>query len=420
MEVFQASKPAFMAPDMQPTQFLLITSPSEAKIVWTPLVNFQSSKGRSFALVDSGLVAPKGLAFDKQNGHLYVADSGAQKIFRYTLLVQTEGGEYKLTTTGVRLTISEGHPVEWVAVDDVGNVFYTATDTNNINKITTEVMEKLATGLFDVKELQVKSEKTLEAQSATEAAAALSSKSNESDATPTDAPTVEPYIYSIYEAELNPHVSAPGSIMVDGPDLYWTNQADAKTSGTVVKGEVNPKPETTLSGPVAYPAVAITNYTDGAMGMAKTGTLLFYTANSTDSENGLVEAMMLEGGTVLDLVDSLAGPRGLAWDGDQTVYVADTVGGAVYSFPAGRLMGNAPITKTVDIKGAYGLAILSEADECFHSNQVSTLDRGNPDAVRQEVSQGVTQDVSMMSNANKFSIMSLFDMSFLNQRIGWT
>jgi len=80
-------KHPFSAPPMQPSQFLIISSPTEKKVVWTPLVNFRSSEGRAFVLVDDGLSEPKGIAFDDRRGLLYVADSGAKAIFRYTVII---------------------------------------------------------------------------------------------------------------------------------------------------------------------------------------------------------------------------------------------------------------------------------------------------------------------------------------------
>merc|ERR1719162_1519939 len=77
----------FTAPRMQPSQFLIISSPKEKKVVWTKLDNFQTTEGRAFSLIDTGLSEPKGIAFDHINGYLYVADSAVKSIFRYTVLV---------------------------------------------------------------------------------------------------------------------------------------------------------------------------------------------------------------------------------------------------------------------------------------------------------------------------------------------
>lgn len=358
-------------PALTPKQFLMISSPTEKKIVWTTLKNLESGEGRAYALVDSGLSEPKGLAFDHKRGHLYVADSGAQKIFRYTVLADVSGADPKLTTSGVRLTITQGHPVDYVTLDDTGNLFYTAPDTNNINKIPAAVMDKVAKGEFRPMSLQIVSEKVLEAKQAAAKALAAKKRANESNPLPTDAPNIHPHIYSMYEAKLNPHVSQPASVWADGPDLYWTNTREGLTAGTVVKGQVDPQSNSSKNGPAPFPAVAITNVSAGAYYLCKSEKVMFFTRNGTLPNTGLVTGLLEGPNILIDFVQKLQKPRGLVWDKDQTMYVADEGNGAVWSFPAGRMMANAPLTKTVTMKGAYGLVLLSSKDPAFTTNSVT-------------------------------------------------
>lgn len=357
----------FSAPPIAPQQFLLISSPVEKKIVWTTLENFESSDGRAFALVDSGLSEPKGLAFDHKRGLLYVADSGAKKIFRYTVLIDTSGSRPTLATTGIRLTICEGRPAEWVALDEAGNLFYTAPDTNNINKIPADVMRRIAKGEFAPSALQIISQKTLQAHQA-----ALIQTDSDGKPLPTDAPPVKPHILSIYESKLNPHVSSPASLWAEGGDLYWVNQKDGKASGTVVKGQVDPKIKKGSKGTEAFPAQSLTNVSEGAYGMGKTEKVIFYSTNGTVENTGKVTGLLIGTDIAIDFVTSIVQPRGLVWDKDQTMYVADSFGGNVWSFPAGRMMANAPLTRAVPMKGAYGLMILSSDDPAFQQNTVTT------------------------------------------------
>jgi len=337
--------------------------------VWTTLQNFESSDGRTFALVDSGLDSPKGLAFDHNSGNLYVADSGAEKIFRYTVLVDLSGSRPTLATSGVRLTISQGHKVEWLAVDEDGNLFYTAPDTNNINKITAEVMQRIAVGEFPASQLQIVSEKEVEAQAATQKRQRLANHTAK-NALPTDPPPAQPEILSIYESELNPHVSSPASIWVEGEDLYWTNQRDGTTAGTVVKGQAHPK--TKVGKDNHYPAQAMTNVSSGAYGLGLSKNVMFFSRDGTKNGTGLVTGLLMGTDITIDFVTQLAAPRGLVWDRDQTMYVADQSGGTVSSFPAGRMMSNVPITTTVRMDGAYGLVLLCSSDPAFKDNRVQT------------------------------------------------
>lgn len=405
-----ASNSPFSAPPIAPQQFLMISSAAEKKIVWTTLANMESSDGRAFALVDSGLDEPKGLAFDHKTGHLYVADSGAKKIFRYTVLCDLSGSAPTLVTSGVRLTISQGHPVEYVTIDEHGNLFYTAPDTNNINKIKASVLRKLATGEFTASTMQIISEKTLEAQQIASAnIARTKKKSNKTvDALPTDAPPVQPHILSVYEAKMNPNVSSPASIWADGADLYWTNQKDGKTAGTIVKGQTDPKPNVSKSGVAPFPAVAITHVANGAYGLAKSTQAFFFSRESDHPGSGLVTGLLMDTDITIDFVTTLAAPRGLVFDGDQTVYVADQVGGNVYSFPTGRMMTNVPLTRTVSMKGAFGLVILSSSDPAFKKNQVSTDGEiGSTNAL--------ATGVSVVAGANNPDGPTLASASFLER-----
>lgn len=62
--------------------------------------------------------------------------------------------------------------------------------------------------------------------------------------------------------------------------------------------------------------------------------------------------------------EQLEAPRGLAWDGDGTVYVADQAGSAVFSFPSGKLAAT-QTSRVVDLHDAFGLALLGEQDPGF-------------------------------------------------------
>lgn len=357
-------------------QFLIISSPQEHKVVWSGLRNFESADGRAFALVDTGLDTPKGLAFDHKQGFLYIADVGAKKIFRYTVLTDTSGDRPTLTTTGVRLTIVEGLAVEWVAIDHEGSLFYTAPDTNNINKISREVLKKITTGEYTARSLQIVDQKTLQAQQKAEDTLARKEASDNADALPTDAPAVQPHILSIYDASINTHVARPAAITAMGQNLYWTNAKDGLTAGTIVKGSIHPD---TLERNVSetskpFPAEVLTSVSDGAFGLSLSEKVMFFTRDNPKygNKSGLISGLLMGTDIVLDFSTDLVKPRGLVWDQDQTVYVADNDGGSVWSFPAGRMMPHVPLTEAVKMSGAYGLVLLSDHDPCFTKNSVTS------------------------------------------------
>jgi len=233
-------------------------------------------------------------------------------------------------------------------------------------------------------------------------------KGHSDEALPVDPPAVKPVIYSMYEAELNPHVSSPAAVWTDGEDLFWTNQKEGKTAGTVVKGKIHPKSGLTKNGPAAFPAVAITNVSEGAFACAKAGKIMFFSQNGSVPGSGLVTGLLMDTDIVIDFVKNLRTPRGLVWDLDQTMYVADSSSGNVYSFPVGRMMANVPITKTVNMKGAYGLVLLSSGDACFSKNKVDSGGQGASE-------QAIATSAAKTSQASKWKATSSAFIQLLSQ-----
>lgn len=366
-------KPTFFAPALTPLQFLIVSSPSQKKVVYTQLRNFKTSYGRTWPLIDSGLAEPAGIAFDRDRGHLYVADRGAQRIYRYSILVgeydDRDGvKQYSLKTDGNRLTIIDGHQVDWVTVNANGDVFFSDIGTNSINKITTETMQYLGDGLYTAAQLTVLSEKEQEAMSASQTATELSPDTN---AVPTDPPLPAARMLSMYEGSINPHVSTPAGLVSDGLHLYWTNAANGNTAGSAMRGDANPKSPPMLAGgsdPAPFPTTVLSNTTEVGYGVAKSNTMVFFSGTDytkTPSGAGVVFGVNIDGGPTMNFAEGLSKPRGLCWDGDNTIFVADQDQNAVWSFPVGRMMESAPLTKAVELLDAYGIAMLTAEDAAF-------------------------------------------------------
>lgn len=340
--------PIFSAPQLTPKQFLIISSSTEQKVVYTELKNFKSTTGRTFALVDSGLTDPRGLAFDRDRGALYIADKGAKQIFRYHVYVDDSNSALTLTTDGVQLAVMQNADVEWLHVDINGDVFYSDETNKTINRIPVNTIEMLSKGAFGAGDLSLISEKQM-----------VASNSGISD----DIQSRE--VYAIYEGSTNPHVSTPAGVVSDGARLYWTNAVDGKKVGTVAEGSVDPHlPKTEKGGKVAaaFPSVSLSNETDTASAIAKSNKLIFF--GSVDKGIGKVSSLTSTG-QVFDVATGLGQPKGLSWDGDQTLYVADQAASTVYSLPVGRLMENAPLTRSAVLNGAFGLTIFSEFDKAW-------------------------------------------------------
>lgn len=373
--------------------FLLVSSTAQKKVYWTRLTKHGSEDGKNNTLLE-GFKEPKGIAFDRKNGFLYVADSGAGKIFRSTLIVTNEGAKPALQTTGVRITVADKcGPVEWVTLDSAGNLFYSAPKSNNINKIPLEVMFKLTTGEVQADQLERVSQKTIQTGGLASAQKKDEKKTliapadfgmvgpdgeplpTAADAAtlPIDVPPPKPHILSIYEAKLNKHVAKPAAIQAYGEELYWTNMEDGKNAGTVVRGQINPKVEVDKNNkPLPFPADALTTQSTAAVGLAKAGQYLFFVRKDEKEPDRFILSNMNLNATsmTVDTQKSLVKPKALIYDGDSSIYVADETQGAVFSFPADRFMANVPLKPVVEVEGAYGLAILNSEDECFVKNNV--------------------------------------------------
>ncbi|CAK9033988.1 unnamed protein product [Durusdinium trenchii] len=244
--------PTFVAPQLTPKQFLIISSPSQQKIVYTELKNFKSTTGRTFALIDSGLVQPEGLALDHDRGALYVADKGAKKILRFHVYVQDKGNGLQLITDNVQLCIMQNADTSWVNVDINGDVFYSDATTKTINRIPVGVVEMMAKGQYSASDLNLISEKTLETGGGATSNVAASR-----------------FVFSLYDGAMNPHVGTPAGLVSDGARLYWTNMDKGKKKGSVVQGEVSPKLPSGSDKTASFPSTMLSNASDIGYGMTK-------------------------------------------------------------------------------------------------------------------------------------------------------
>lgn len=355
----------YRIPQLTPTQFLFISSPSQQKIVYTELRNFQSATGRTYVLVDSGLSYPAGLAFDNVRGHLYVADKGASYIYRYAIQVAKDAkGHYSLTTDNTRICIAPAE-TEWLSVDFEGNLYWSGIGMHSINKLTIATINELLKGELSCEDLKFMSESQLEALWAKTAAIQMSQSIGE----PAEAATAETPLTAIlgmYEASSNNYVASPQGVAAVGKRLYWANGANGNVNGTVVMGEVEPpyRAQTLQGVTPSFPSLILTNQTAVARSLAASNTMVFYTTVDTTTGSGTVIGVST-GGVAVNYVTSLGTPNGMVWDGDQTMYVADTAANMVYSFPVGRLSPSAPLMSSVQFKGPFGLALLSEEDPAF-------------------------------------------------------
>lgn len=289
--------------------YLIISTPKFGKVQYVRLpANGDFSGLTPKTLIDTGLKHPQGIAVDHKRKRLFVADPDVQKIYAYQI---SEDGD-TLSTDGRQSVISEKAESRWVAVDGLGNVFFSDEPKSQILKIT---MAKILRG------------------------------------------NTEPQI--IYNGESLNHVSRPGGVAVDNFHVFWSNKRFGTKSGTVVKGsEV-----LDAAAPPAEQVSVLAQNAAKSYGVCLALNNVFFT--DTDKRVYGVKKM---GGEVSEVTGALKKPRGCVWDGDGTVFVADRDQNAVFSF-AGNMhrITHADITKAFDIEDAFGLAFLSLASRAWSS-----------------------------------------------------
>lgn len=281
--------------------FVIVSSPQNSKVGYFYMPSWGHSGDAKTAqpLIDSGLEAPMGLAVDQYRSQLLVCDPNVQKIYRYDLKADGE----QLVTDGQQQLVVGNVQARWVAIDNLGNIFFSSELDSKIMKLP---VSKLKGG--------------------------------------SPSPEV------VYDGALIPQVSSPGGVAADGFDVYWSNKNSGTIHGSVVRA--NEKP--TTPGDATSVAVLQKNALK-IYGVCLAMGNVYYT-----DEQHHVYGVKKAGGEVEKISSGLQQPRGCAWDGDGSVFVADRGAGKVYSF-AGNMHTLAPaeVTHVANFAGANGLAVLA-------------------------------------------------------------
>jgi len=285
------------------SQFVMVSQPRLAKVVYLKHNLFtHAMDSTAYPLVTAGLTKPLGLAFDRQRQHLFVADAESQKVFMYKLVVD----QGNLVTDGLQYVAMSGFVPRWVAVDGAGTLYASNEAHSQILKVTLPDIEK----------------------------------SN----------SVAEVVYQ--GSEEMPGVSSPGGVAVDGARVFWGNKAEGNTVGSVVKGGVLPDP----TNPDASVS-ALAKNTPTAIGVCADQNNVFY--STTDKFlYGVKKKATIDAPSAVTVADTLTSPRGCAWDGDGTVYVADKGGNALFAFPCEmQTLGIADMKNLVTIEDPFGIAV---------------------------------------------------------------
>lgn len=290
-----------------PGKFLIVSAPRDGKVAYMRIMHggrlSQMHSDRQSAmqtLIDSGLVHPQGLAVEQRTGRLLVADPDARKIYAYPL------SSFEATlTAGVRTVLADNTEARWVAVDGMGNVFFSDEPRNQILRITREQV---------------------------------------------DAGDARPQV--VYDGVALTQVSAPGGLAADSFHTFWVNKQQGTQVGSVIRG---PEAPSSIRGHPSASISALTRSSDKSYGLCLALNNVFF----TQPERTIYGVKKAGSGTVA-ISNRLVNPRGCAWDGDGTVYVADRGANAVYEFAGNmRDLSAAQLSKTVDFQDAFGVAVFS-------------------------------------------------------------
>jgi len=284
-----------MALAAEPTKYLIVSAPKLHKVMYIKME--RGEEVRAVPLIDKGVTSPQGLAIDQKRQILYVADPDLRKVLAYDLRFVNG----VLMTDGAPKVAAQNVEARWVAVDGIGNLFFTDELTNLVQRV-------------DVADLQGSTAGT-------------------------------PRI--LYDGAVVTEVNRPGGVAVDNFHVYWSNKEVGTQVGSVVKGLEEPGIAPTTVAQIAKNTVK-------SYGVCLSQNNVYY----TDDQKFLF-GVKKNGGAIATVSDKLVGPRGCAYDGDGTVYVADKTGGAIYAFPGNmHSLSPATLTKVADFDDAFGLVVV--------------------------------------------------------------
>lgn len=304
-------------------KFLVASMPNLHQVAY---VHLPDNVWRPFVLGDIG--RPTAVAVDSQHARLFVSDPTNSRILWYQLMRGANGG---ILETGPRRAAVEGYNASWLAVNAQGDLYFTG-----------HMVSELTDGSID----------SIFRQDAANIVAGYSTNPTE--------------VYSRFNSG-NPtsRVWMPSGLSVDSFNIYWGNQEAGTTHGSVVRGS-----RQNLGAAVSSDAqiMELSTQMDQVGGVTATGTHIFWLA--PDGVYGLTKSTAYtitdpsEGRVALAPPGDSNGaswtPRGIAWDGDSTIYISDASEagrGKIYSAPSLNLAVH-NLTKFVDVPGIYDIAVM--------------------------------------------------------------
>mmetsp|Transcript_31381 Transcript_31381/g.73216 ORF Transcript_31381/g.73216 Transcript_31381/m.73216 type:complete len:393 (+) Transcript_31381:139-1317(+) len=275
-------------------------------------------------LVIGDIVSPKALAVDSGHNRLFVADSATSRVYYYEMYRRDGSG--LLFTTGVQNVALWGYDVYWMSTNGDGDLYFTGKEVVSPPESTYDAVFRL-----DYASVKGGNGKPTE----------IYTRSN------SGAPT--------------PAVWMPGGVGVDSFYVYWTNQEEGLTAGSVSKG-----PRLNIGSTNRLEAVSsVVSNTAENRGMALTSSFIYWLA--TDGVYGISKGTA--GGSLnpnegkiadppgADPANAVWDPRSIAFDGEGTLFLTDNLAGKVYTLSGTSTFPHA-LTKFVDAPGVHGVAVL--------------------------------------------------------------
>lgn len=312
------------------SEYVLVSQPHLGTVLVTEIDVLSRAVMRGpRGLVTHGLRKPMGLAVDHRRQRLFVADAKSRKLFMYKL-VYTDG---EIAVERRRHIAASGITPTWVAVDEEsGAVFCSDEVHGTVGEVLAEDISKLShTGVRP------------------------------------------PKFHVLYSADTTLAAHDPSGIAVDGFHLFWGSKAHGRRLGSVVSGLEDAHGR---ARDVPGTITALSKNADKVHGLCASGSTVFYTGESRFVYSARKGS---HGHDTRILISNLNRPRGCAWDGDGTVYVADEGDRAVLSFPSSsHNRGRMHASKLFEVQEPYGIAVarppsspLSATGHTFRSRSVA-------------------------------------------------
>jgi len=293
--------------------YLFVTSPVNKTIFYSKLLTAGQESRNDAMLIKKlyegkELEHPLGLAVDSSRSILYVADGKRREVLGFRVY---EDSVYagSLSFDGP-YTVMSDISAHWLSVNSVGSLFVSDPKQGRILTISAESLKaRLDGGEF---------------------------KEDAKD---------------IYSQENDAPVRFPQGVAANGRELFWANGQHGQEVGAVVRGLED------IGKSLAQETTeALSKDSESAFGMCLTSSRLYYTAR----EHSMYSVRADGVGRRVTVSDRLQEPRGCAYDGDGTVFVADRKAGRVFAFAGAEpnLAGSRIMSPALEVGDAYGVAVL--------------------------------------------------------------